>query len=514
MSHSWSFKISCLNSWNPIWYKTISLKELQNIWKGLWKILSLQELKPLVQNVWIESPKGKWRQLGIPNKSWRLYLHMLNMFLTYIYEPQLPKTIYHGFIYNRGCKSWWENLLWGPWLKTYSNLIELDFSSGFPNLSILTVKESLEKSGLLPQNIINLIITHLNCSPKVARTFPTLETYIEHHENTEWRTSNRSVHMGLGISPILFVITLKHCIDSLKLPANYFHFLWYADDGSIMIKSSFIKYLLEHWSWNSFFFFIKSIWNNKNPFLEYLNETPIFKEAGLRICSQKSGWVRILGIWLKPYKSLGLTYETKETITSQILRKILRKPSKFQLKASTRGRGANPQKNKEATLPSNTLLNFGNFPDQLDLPRMIENYKPYFGLILAKLYKWTKPPLTSNKLKYNKESLLGKFNLREFNKGKKKEEKINLYNCGSKITEFYFKIINNRIDIKEKRELRPKWLSINISPNFNINLVLSTQSNLNQEYEKEYFKKYSELKLTQEQLDKYKERYSKENKLE
>jgi hypothetical protein len=87
---------------------------------------------------------------------------------------------------------------------------------------------------------------------------------------------------------------------------------------------------------------------------------------------------------------------------------------------------------------------------------MIENYKPYFGLILAKLYEGTKPPLSSNKLKYNKESFLGIFNLREFNKGKKKEDKITLYNCGSKITEFYFQIINNRIDMKEKRELRPK----------------------------------------------------------
>jgi hypothetical protein len=67
--------------------------------------------------------------------------------------------------------------------------------------------------------------------------------------------------------------------------------------------------------------------------------------------------------------------------------------------------------------------------------------------------------------------------------------------------------------MKEKRELRPKWLSINISPNFYINLDLSTQSNLNTEYEKEYFKKYSELKLTQEQLEEYKERYLKENNL-
>ena len=40
--------------------------------------------------------------------SWSLYLHMLNGFISisYIYEPKLDPPIYHGFIFNRGCKSW------------------------------------------------------------------------------------------------------------------------------------------------------------------------------------------------------------------------------------------------------------------------------------------------------------------------------------------------------------------------------------------------------------------------
>jgi hypothetical protein len=120
MTKSWSFKLASLNSWEPLWYKNLTLLELRRIWKGLHKILNLEEQKALVKFVWIESPLGKWRQLGIPSKSWRLYLHMLNLWITYIYDPELPPETYDGFIFNRGCKSWWEYILWSPLLKTHT----------------------------------------------------------------------------------------------------------------------------------------------------------------------------------------------------------------------------------------------------------------------------------------------------------------------------------------------------------------------------------------------------------
>lgn len=163
------------------------------------------------------------------------------MFISYIYSPYLSKDKYDGFLYQRGCKSWWDHLLWSPILKTYTSLIEVDFSSGFPNLSLHCIKnkktkKALESDQLLPPNLINLIITHLQTYSTKAVSFPTLETYIENHENLVWKKSCRSVPMGIGISPILFVISLNWALNQIDLLKSNAQMKWYADDGSIFLK--------------------------------------------------------------------------------------------------------------------------------------------------------------------------------------------------------------------------------------------------------------------------------------
>jgi hypothetical protein len=68
-------------------------------------------------------------------------------------------------------------------IKDYPNIIELDFSSGFPNLSLHGVEKALTQDGLIPPPIRNLILHHMK-SPLIASSeFPTFETYVEHHEN-------------------------------------------------------------------------------------------------------------------------------------------------------------------------------------------------------------------------------------------------------------------------------------------------------------------------------------------
>jgi len=108
---------------------------------------------------------------------------MLNIFLSYIYDKHLDKSIHEGFIYRRGCKSWWESLLWEDWLEKYEHLVEIDFSSGFPNLNLECVKEALLADGLVPIPYVNMIISHLK-SPQIAATkFPNFESYVEHVKN-------------------------------------------------------------------------------------------------------------------------------------------------------------------------------------------------------------------------------------------------------------------------------------------------------------------------------------------
>jgi len=61
--------------------------------------------------------------------------------------------------------------------------MEVDLSSGFPNLSLHSVRSALLSDGLIPSNLVELIMHHLKSPLIEALRFPTLETYIENKKN-------------------------------------------------------------------------------------------------------------------------------------------------------------------------------------------------------------------------------------------------------------------------------------------------------------------------------------------
>lgn len=518
--HSWTllqksqvFRLACLNSWLPTWYKSLSLREVTKILNGLNPILNLHETQTLIKNVWIESPKDKWRQLGIPNKTWRLYLHSLNMFLSYLYSPSLDSSIYDGFLYNRGCKSWWETVLWSPLLTTYNWLLEVDFSSGFPNLNLHTLREALVSDGLLPSSLINLILTHLKSPLQASSTYPTLETYIEHEENLPWRESDRSVPMGLGISPILYVITLNWVFRRVKLHSKNFTSKWYADDGSLYFNTSWLLNF-PIWSKKGYLWIIKELYHRRNPILSYFNNHPLFLEAGLKFDSKKSGWVRIWGIWIKGYKSLGLTLYTSLSLLSQLTLLLQSKSIPLSLKGSTRGRGSNPSKGTPSTLPSNKEFAYKSISgkEDLNLMRLISDYRPYFGLFQSQLYNSSESGNTlKTKLIYHPKSLLGILFKNKINKELPKMERLTIYNCGSKCNSILLNISNisqnSELPYLITKSLKRYNFSIQ-SENFTI-IKVDIRNPLNQISNKEnsYFTKYSELTLSNKNLQHYKQRY-------
>lgn len=91
----------------------------------------------------------------------------------------------------------------------FNFIYESDISSGFPNLNLHSLKKALLHDRLVPPDMINLILHHLKSPLIESSFFPNFETFVENMYNKSWRTSDRSVHMGLGISPLLFVITLN-----------------------------------------------------------------------------------------------------------------------------------------------------------------------------------------------------------------------------------------------------------------------------------------------------------------
>jgi len=524
MCHSWSFRLASLNSWMPRWYKELDLYSLKQLWSGLHKILSLTDLQTRLTNLWIESPKGKWRELCIPNKSWRLYLHMMNNFISYLYYPHLPTTDYDGFLYNRGALSWWTGVLWGPYLSTYNHLLEIDFSSAFSNINCRYLQQVLIKDGLIPQNIINLILTHLR-SPCTESTFyPTFSSYVEHKHNSLWKQSSRNLPMGLGISPILFVISLHHAFQSLKLKSSDFCYRVYADDLSFYFNIKGLVNILTH-HWKSWKWLIIQLIHLRNVLIELLNSSTTFKKAGLKICTKKSGLVKLFGIWLKPYVSLGLRLNTSLKLYEQLINQMLRIPIPLELSGWTRGRGGNPIKGKSPTSPSRHKLEYLNVnPNQekLAFTNLLRYYKKYFGLFQAKMYSngLNSQIVKPTTLKSLKKSPLRK--LLHYMKMNPKLRKsldlhINIYNAGGKLNEIYLET-QSREGLSMKwqllapnleRELKIEWKTINTNPCYEtIPDPLSKETYIELEH-LDVFKKFSEIKLTPQELKQYEEEYSK-----
>jgi len=513
MCRSWSFRLACLNSWSPIWYKTMKICQVKSLFKCLQRILSFEEVQTPIMNLWIESPKGKYRQLNIPKPGWRFYYHILNMFISYIYEPHLPKSVYDGFIYNRGCKSWWEGLIWGSWLSHYRNIVESDMSSGFPNLNLEVVKQAMLSDGLLPIPYINLIITHLKSPLVAAKRFPTFSSFVEHVYNKTWRLSNRSVPMGIGISPILFVITFDWCLRTQEVSNSQLAYKAYADDLSFYFSLKGFWTLISRLNLSKPWL-LKELFYGRNILISALNSPSLFHHAGLKFCPQKSGLVRFLGIWLKPYKSLGLQLYTDFSLLSQVTSLLTMRSIPLHLMGYTRGRAANALTGKPATPASRVLLNFRKSLTSLPLTYslMVKNFRKYFGLLMSKLYssKEVEPNFSFNSDAHSYLWLITRN--RPGNKTLRTNHiKLDLFNSGSEINRLFLSV-NKYNHLAEnwtracpnlERSLRQKWTLSSVTyPSLVTDGLIP---NLPPNYG--YYSKYSELTLSPEELSKLKASY-------
>ena len=116
------------------------------------------------------------------------------------------------------------------------------------------------------------------------------------------------------------------------------------------------------------------------------------------------------------------------------------------LRASTRGRGDNPKTGRIGTIGSSTVLDYAHTSNgsRLNLESLILRYRPYFGLLLSKLYTpKPKPESLKPRTKIAPQSLLGLLYKTKVNKSLIKSERLNLYNSGSKLSRLIINL-NNR----------------------------------------------------------------------
>lgn len=525
MNKSWVFRIASLNSWKPTWYKELSYSQLHKIWKGLNKILNYTEFTTQIQNVWIESPRGKYRQLCIPPRHWRLFLHMLNNFLSYLYEPHLDPKEQEGFIFNRGCLSWWRDLLMTGWLNRFPYIMEVDISSAFPSIQRSVVRDALRSKGLIPPSILNWIMHIMNSPLKESNLFPNFESYVENKYNTLWRKSTRNLAMGLGTSPLLFVITLDWLLKRIKLLSPNFKYKFYADDGTFFFSlTGFIEFLKTQSP--SLITILKIIYDRKNLILGILNTNPLLQSSGIEFCSKKSRLVRFQWLWINDLKSLGLRLWTPLNIKEQLTCLWKGSTIPLELSGNTRGKGTNPSKGHPGTRGSQTHLNFPDSSEKsiLNLSLLISKYHKYLGLIMSELYASKRLPTLSlipltSKSKFSIYFLCIK-RISILNRTTKRELGFNENNFGSKLNDILLKTLSKKpIELKYKsldpnlyRQLFYRWENNN-SLNWDLfpplpDPLAKLDSKPRFLSLQDKFRKYSELNLSKQEVEHLKLEYA------
>lgn len=154
---------------------------------------------------------------------------------------------------------------------------------------------------------------------------------------------------------------------------------------------------------------------------------------------------------------------------------------------------------------------------QLDLSRLLSSYGKYFGLIQSKLYS------SSSEVRRSSLSLRGRrgsilHTLLPLLKDKNKNLlniKLDIYNAGSKISELYLESQSrdglslqwSLLSDNLEREVKVSWKEINKDP-FNTKIAnpLPKKSYIESEG-LDYFKKFSEIQLTDAQHNKYYKEY-------
>lgn len=166
------------------------------------------------------------------------------------------------------------------------------------------------------------------------------------------------------------------------------------------------------------------------------------------------------------------------------------------------------------------MLNYPNkdnlSDESLNLKKLIKEYKPYFGLLMSKLYSLEETTASfSLRMRAHPKSVLGILLTHKVNANLVPSEKLTIYNSGSKLNTLLLNCINKEFNILQlaspnlKRSLHLSWQSLadtEIKERMKVPDLLSSKPKLN-----DHFRKYSELRITPFELTKYKQEYEQLN---
>lgn len=334
-----------LNHVFPKWHREFKLSRVIRLAIQVKRIANSPESKLDFNRIYIEKSNGKPRPLGVPSPEWRIYLHLINVILSFYLESsgQFHES-QHGFRPGRGTTTAWEHILKN--VLPARDIFEFDLKGFFDSVNLDYISDRLIKAHV-PANIVQLLYYINTCACKVKSPYRLNE--FEHmmkkliHKGSSIREvvtaprpisymyRVRGVPQGAPTSPVLACLALHGSILDRGMET-----VMYADDGL---------------------------------YYGQINQPIITPNSGMVTGNiyfnlSKSGWVKRNGEWLKPLKFLGLEYDGKTNT----------------LKAKTR-------KGSELQYDKQDLIDFINNPEiQISYDKKkIRDWTSWDGLIRSKL---------------------------------------------------------------------------------------------------------------------------------
>lgn len=203
LTRSTTYLISNIRKIHPTWYKSLTLKYIQQLIR---KHQNLNLNKFNFKRVNIPKPDGNVRPLGVPEPAWRVYQTGLNK-IVLIFLSSYMHPSQHGFIPERGTDTAWKEINEEVLKSLY--IYEIDLDKFFDRINLDYLKEFLV-SLQFPKHIIDQLIGWSRTMPRIGEerikycTKSTKERRFA-HEESRWNAHTKA----WAFKPNSFAITTR-----------------------------------------------------------------------------------------------------------------------------------------------------------------------------------------------------------------------------------------------------------------------------------------------------------------